>query len=420
MSGLVAAGHEVAILHPVRDGVQPRYTLERERAWTQAGTEVPVYLLHNAGDPKKRFRASYQDDVVGQRFDEVLDAEQPDVVHFTYLLWGLSVDLTEHAKARGIRTLVTLTDYGLLCHRGQMFDWCLKHCHGPHPAPVCARCIREPSGFDYPPEQVALRRVLVRTAAALGGLGRVVVAKDLEVRERVVRRALAAVDHFIAPTAVFERTFTAWGIPAEKITQLVYAFDTAPYEAARDVPELAAPGAPVCFGYMGQFTPHKGIETLIRAIRLMQARLPESVEPWRVHLFGRPAGGRHKHFAQRVFAGELGPRIVVEEPFEPHEAPEVLARLHAVVVPSEWDENAPLTILQARAAGVPVIGSDMAGIAEVVEAPRHGRIFPAGDSEALANVMRDVILTRTFRLPETREPIALEKHIEHVLGLYSG
>ena len=404
----------------MRDGAEPRYTLERASAQTLDGTDVPVYLLHNAGDPKKRFRASYQDDAVGERFEEVLAEVAPDVVHFTYLLWGLSVELTTRAKAAGARTIVTLTDYGLLCHRGQMFDWRLTHCHGPHPPEVCARCIREPSSFDFSPARVAVRRVVVRAAAALGGLGRVVVADDLAERERVVRAALDDVDHFIAPTAVFRRTFAGWGIPEDKLTELVYAFDTAPYEAARTAPPLDHPAAPVRFGYMGQFTPHKGIETLMEAIRIMQARLPESVEPWRVHLFGRPAGGRHRHFAKRVFAGELGPRVVVEQPFEPHEAPRVLGQLHAVVVPSEWDENAPLTVLQARAAGVPVVGSDMAGIAEVVDAPRHGRLFPAGDAEALADVLRAVVLEREFRLPGTRAPGSLDEHIGTVLGLYSG
>lgn len=408
------------ILHPVRNGSQPRYTVENVTAKTVHNDAVPVYLLHNAGDPKKDFQASYQDPKVDQLFDEVLTREAPEVVHFTYLLWGLSVDLPEIAKARGIRTIVTLTDYGLLCHRGQMFDWQLKPCGGPHPADVCARCIREPSSFDFSPVRVALRRAAVRTAAQLGGLGRIVVTKDLERRERVVRKALESVDHFIAPTEVFRQVFLDYGIPEAKLTQLVYAFDTEPYAAARVEPPRISAADPVRFGYMGQFTPHKGIETLMRAIRLMQARLPESVEAWRVHLFGRPAGNRHRHFVKRVFGGDLGPRIVVEEPFEPQDAPAVLARLHAVIVPSEWDENAPLTILQARAAGVPVIGSDMAGIAEVVDAPRHGRLFPAGNSEALADALRDVILSRQFRLPETREPIELAGHLQAVISLYTG
>jgi glycosyltransferase involved in cell wall biosynthesis len=426
VGGLVARGVEVVILHPRRDGSRSRYTLERVRAAVPPvdaegeGPEVPVYLLHNAGDPAKSFEASYRDREVETIFGEVLDAEAPDLVHFTYLLWGLSVGLPAVAKARGIPSVVTLTDYGLLCHRGQMYDWRLARCEGPHPAEVCARCVREPSKYDDPWSTIQLRRALVRGAALLGGLGRVVVTADLARREAAVRESLEAVDHFIAPTAVFARHFQSWGIPTEKLTELVYSFDHHPYEVARAEPERPDPTSPIRFGFMGQFTPHKGLGTLVEATRIMQARLPESVEPWRVHLYGRPAGGRHRLFAGRILGGELGPRLVVEEPFEPHEAPQILARLNAVVVPSEWDENAPLTILQARAAGVPVIGSDMEGIEEVVDPPHHGLIFRADDAHALADVMREVILGRIGRLPQTHMPMELDAHLDAVLGVYSG
>lgn len=424
VGGLVARGIDVVILHPVRDGRRTRYALERVRAAVPPvdsegrGPEVPVYLLHNAGDPSKSFAASYKDPKVAQIFDEVLQAEAPDVVHFAYLLWGLSVDLPTVAARRGIPTVVTLTDYGLLCHRGQMYDWRLRRCGGPHPADVCARCVREPSKYDDSPGEVLMRRVAVRAAALLGGLGRVVTTKDLTAREAAVRESLEHVDHFLAPTKVFARIFGSWGIPKEKLTELIYAFDYKPYAVARPEPPRPKPSSPIRFGFMGQFTPHKGLGTLVEAARIMQSRLPESVEPWRVHLFGRAAGGRHRLFAERILGGELGPRLVVEQPFEPHEAPAVLASLNAVVVPSEWDENAPLTILQARAAGVPVIGSDMEGIVEVVDPPHHGLIFPADDAHALADVMREVILGRIGRLPVSPMPMELEEHLDTVLGIY--
>lgn len=425
VGGLVSRGFEVAIMHPVRDSKSPRYTLGRCTAAVPPvdknghGPEVPVYLLHNAGDPQKGFEASYLDDEVAKRFDQVLEDEQPDLVHFTYLLWGLSVNLPSVAKLRGIPSVVTLTDYGLLCHRGQMYNSQLKRCEGPHPANVCARCIREPSRFDDPPGRLLLNRVLIRTAAALGGLGRVVTTNDLVAREAVVRSALEDVAHFIAPTRVFARIFQEWGIPQAKLTQLVYAFDHEPYLVAVPEPPRATPAEPIRFGYMGQFTPHKGIETLLKAIRICQARLPESVEPWRVHLYGRAAGGRHRMFADKLLGGDLEARIVVEEPFEPHEAPQILARLNAVIVPSEWDENAPLTILQARAAGVPVIGSDMEGIVEVVEPPKHGSIFPVHDERGLADAMREVILGQQKRRAGNAMPMDLNQHLDRVVEVYS-
>lgn len=426
VGGLVARGVEVVILHPVRDdpdeGGRPRYTLERVTAGVPAdGTprEVPVYLLHNQGDPGKAFRASYLDPEVRRSFESILEEERPDLVHFTYLLWGLSVDLPEAAKERGIPTVVTLTDYGLICHRGQMYDWRLERCEGPHPPEVCARCVREPSRWDGAPAEVLAKRLAVRALAAVGGAGRVVVTRDLAEREERVRRALEAVDHFVVPTEVFEQVFTGWGLPREKVTRLVYAFDATPYEVARTAPARPTPSSPLRFGFMGQFTPHKGLATLVEAVRLMQERLPESVEPWVVELYGRPAGGRHRRFADEVLTGDLGPRLKVEEPFEPAEAPAVLARLDAVVVPSEWDENAPLTVLQARAAGVPVIGSDMRGIAEVVEAPTWGLTFPTGNAGALADCMREVILGNLRRLPDPALPHGLAAHLDRIQDLHA-
>jgi glycosyltransferase involved in cell wall biosynthesis len=108
----------------------------------------------------------------------------------------------------------------------------------------------------------------------------------------------------------------------------------------------------------------------------------------------------------------------VEEPFEPQDAPAILATLDAVIVPSEWDENAPLTILQARAAGVPVIGSDMEGVAEVIESPKYGLTFPVGDAVALADCMREVILGRLGRSPESAIPMTLEAHTDAIRGIY--
>ena len=59
----------------------------------------------------------------------------------------------------------------------------------------------------------------------------------------------------------------------------------------------------------------------------------------------------------------------------------------AVVVPSEWYENLPYAVLEAMALGVPVIGSRIGGIPEMVEEGTTGRLFPAGDAPALAGAM---------------------------------
>ena len=408
-SALRGRGHTIAAFVPDRTGTRPRHTLEEEE------TELArIYVVHNGGDPKKRFRASYQDDAIDRRFAGVLERWKPDVVHFNYLLWGLSVGLVAAARRAGVPTVATLTDYGLVCHRGQMVDWRIEPCGGPRPPSDCARCVRRQSVHDAS----LLGRVVHRTtgdlAAALGGLGRVATRRDLELREAASKSALAGLDRLIAPTRVLAETFVRFGVPRERIAELVYSFDEGPYAAARPEP----PPRPVRFGYMGQWTPHKGVHVLLQAVDIAAARLPESVEPWTVHLWGAAAGHRHRLYAPRLLASAHRGRVVFETPFAPEQAPAVLAGLHALVVPSLWDENAPLVCLQARAAGVPVLAADVPGVAEVIRHGEHGLLVPPGDAGALADAMRAVLLGTARRHPAPRAPMGLDEHVDRIEALY--
>ena len=123
-------------------------------------------------------------------------------------------------------------------------------------------------------------------------------------------------------------------------------------------------------------------------------------------------------YAPRVLAGRTDGRIRLGAPFGPDEAPRILAGLSAIVLPSEWDENAPLSILQARAAGIPVLASDVPGIAEIVDTPAVGRLFAPGDAAALAERMEDVLAGRVVRNPSPGLPLSLARHLDKIEVLY--
>lgn len=405
--GLARGGHAVSVLHPDRSRARARYTLERVR---EEG--VPIFLLHNPGDPAKRFAPSYRDAEVERVFAALLDEERPDLVHFTYLLWGLSLRLPELARARGIPSVATLTDYGLLCHRGQMFDAHLARCGGPHPPARCAHCIRSPSAAEHAPLARFARRTGAEALALLGGLGRVPVSADLARREDEVKRALGALARLIAPTHVLLEHFARAGVPRERLVPLVYAFDEAPYRGlVRDGRE-----GRVRFGFLGQFAPHKGLACLLRAARELETLAPRG--DWELVLHGR-AAGRYRLYAEGLLASLGTRRVRVAEPFSHAEAPRVLAELSALVAPSEWDENAPLAVLQARAIGLPVLATDVPGIAEIVRAPAQGRLVPVGDSSALARAMH-AVLTGELRAPvEPGLPLSLAAHLARLEELYA-
>ena len=62
---------------------------------------------------------------------------------------------------------------------------------------------------------------------------------------------------------------------------------------------------------------------------------------------------------------------------------DLLASLHLLVVPSIWPEPSPLVIREALLTGVPVIGSNIGGIPEIVEHERNGLLFEPGDVDGL-------------------------------------
>jgi len=405
--GLARRGHAPEVLHPERGGGRPRYALETVRE-----NGVAVHLLHNPGDPRKRFATSYRDPEVERVFGALLARERYELVHFTYLLWGLSVALPGIARAAGIPSVATLTDYGLLCHRGQMFDQHLARCGGPHPPAVCARCIREPAPFDHPAPERALRRLAARALAPLGGLGRVVVARDLARREAEIRAGLEPLARLIAPTRSLLEVFARAGVPRAKLVPLCYAFDETPYRGQRDAP----PPARARFLFMGQFAPHKGLALLLAAARELE-RLAGG-EEWELVLHGGPSAGRHRRYAGAVLAGLDPRRVQVARPFAPEDAPRVLSGFSALVAPSLWDENAPLAVLQARAAGLPVLATDVPGIAEVVPAGT-GRLVAPGDAPALARAMLEVVRGELVAPLRPGLALGLEEHLDRLEALYA-
>jgi len=65
----------------------------------------------------------------------------------------------------------------------------------------------------------------------------------------------------------------------------------------------------------------------------------------------------------------------------------LIARARAVVVPSEWYENCPMSLLEAKAYGKPIIGARIGGIPELVREGVDGFLFTPGNIAELKNAL---------------------------------
>lgn len=122
--------------------------------------------------------------------------------------------------------------------------------------------------------------------------------------------------------------------------------------------------------------PGKGHEVLLDAVPAVTTAVPGTV----VRLVG--GGPLHDDLARRAAA--LGP--AVELTGERSDVPDVLAASDVVVLPS-WSEALPTVLLEAGAAGRPVVATPVGGAPEIVVDGETGVLVPTGDPAALAGAV---------------------------------
>jgi glycosyltransferase involved in cell wall biosynthesis len=416
---LQALGHEALVLAAGHDLAAAPISV-RGRGFEG----LPVVELNNTHH-RGTLRATWDSPDVDRAGRGLLEEWRPDVVHFQHLL-NLSSGLIGEAKRAGARTVLTLHDYWLSCPRDGLrmradLTLCATMDHG-----VCARCLRD-SPYLTPAVQrgvaaglraVGLGGALHRlhqaaprlAVAALGALRRTAPAGEdlqraMDQRREGLHAALAGVDLLVAPTCFArERAVEAAASP-ERIT-------LAGLGVAMQPPRPRRAGPRRRFGYVGTLGPHKGVHVLVDAFRALS----------------RPDVTLDIHGSRRVFpayADDLerraagDGRIRFHGGFAEGAQERILGGLDALVLPSLWWENSPISVLEALAAGLAVVASRTGGAPEIVP-DGAGVLVEPGDAMELARALEG--LASGGLLAEAHEPWpvkTVEEGAAELIGLYS-
>ena len=136
---------------------------------------------------------------------------------------------------------------------------------------------------------------------------------------------------------------------------------------------------PIRYLYMGQLAAHKGIDSLIGAIRLA------SGSAFTIDIAGRGDGEARLE----ALAGAEG-RVRFHGFVDGERKDRLLSSSDVLIFPSIWVENAPMSIAEAFCHGLPVIGSRIGAIPEFVEHGTNGLLFEAGNATSLATCMMEL------------------------------
>lgn len=375
-----ACGDDVLVL--TRDNAPDRPEFE-VRETMQSG--VRVVRINNTFRDVRSFEESYTQPRLAALATEVIDAFAPEVAHIHHLTC-LSTHIPGHLHSRGVPCFMTLHDYWLLCHRGQLLDRDCRVCSTPG---ACGRCVDESAAA---PAAIGTAAAVVRriepwlppagraTLRALGHRLASSVSSEASVhraeasRLAHMRDATSHICRFYAPAAHLRATFVKAGFPEERIQQSSLGLEVGRF-ARRTIRTVSGR---LRIGFIGSLMVSKAPHVLLEAFR----QLPDGSAT--LDLYGAYVP-YHGDDSYRAMLEPLlrSPGVTLHGWLPEAEMRRAFADIDVLVVPSIWPENSPLVIHEALLSGVPVVASNIGGIPEVVRHSENGLLFASGDVPSL-------------------------------------
>lgn len=314
----------------------------------------------------------------------LLDAERPDVAHLHNIYHQLTLSVVDELHARGIPIVQTLHDYKIACPSYTLFT----------EGEPCHRCVGS-SVVHAVAHRCIKGSVPASALAALeAGLAR-------------QRGTYDRVGYYLAPSRFAGSMAVASGVPPGRVRFLPYFLPDAELS-----PPTTGMREPV-FLFGGRLERTKGVHELLAAFGQVPPPARLKIAGWgplEADVAAAAAGSTQIEF--------LGRRPRAEFLRE-------LSAARALLLPSVWEDNCPLVMLEARARGTAVIVSDRGGPPEFVRDGVDGFVVDPDDAAGLAERITRLAGDRALaaRMGERGRERLLEDHraaahYEQLMGVY--
>lgn len=286
-----------------------------------------------------------------QRFKALLQDFCPDVVHVFAIQTHISPSILDACREMGVPVVMSCNDYKHICPNYKLF----------HHGRICEECN---GGHFYN----AIKNRCCKNSMTFS------VASSIEsYAHEALNIYRKNIDTFLfASEFMAHKTEDFWGAENFRWRMLRNPFDTQKHLLHGTTGDY--------FLYFGRLVDEKGVDVLIHAAALAPELsvvvIGDGPDKPALESLMTSLGIQNVRFVGAKWGNELN---------------DYLRNCRGVIVPSLWHENFPYVILQAFAAGKPVIGSNRGGTPELVQSGKHGLVYEANDSQALADNMRTLM-----------------------------
>jgi glycosyltransferase involved in cell wall biosynthesis len=288
-----------------------------------------------------------------RKFKKLIEDFKPDIIHIHNIYHQISPSILDVAARYKIPVVMHLHDYKLVCPNYQLFA------HGK----ICEDC--KPTKYYKCVKNRCFKNSCTKSTLA---------ALEMYIHHSILKIHKKNISSFIAPSLFMKNKVAEFGWDENKI-KVIYNPYSASLTANEDEKNRIEKDNYLL--YFGRLSKEKGLSVLIRAAKISNHKLK---------LVG--LGSEKKNLEK--LAEEVGADVEFLGFKSGQELKDIIMKARAVVIPSIWSENMPLSLLEALNLGAVVLASNIGGLPEIIEPGKNGWLFQAGDVDDLVNKINNL------------------------------
>jgi glycosyltransferase involved in cell wall biosynthesis len=366
-------GHEVAVF-------SMQYTDNKENKYSEYwpsevdfSSKLPLKLLSALNRP-------FGVKEVKTKWNKLLADFKPDVVHVHNIHSQLSPVIAQLAQKQKIPIVWTLHDYKLLCPASAFLKT---------DATICDQCLIS--------KDSVIKNRCIKGSLFASILG------YWEARKWNANKLQNYTNQFISPSKFIKKKMEEGGYAEHKI---IHQYNFANNDKFQDSVELERNDEII---YVGRISIEKGIESLCRA--------SQNVKNSKLLIIGD--GPLKKDLEQKYASSNIHFLGFQEWSF----IKDRLSNAALLVIPSQWYENNPLTIIEAFALGTPVLGANIGGIPELIQDGINGMTFESGNIQDLSIKIQKMLDYKLWDYQKIKEEAKIkfsaQKYYDNLIEIYT-